>query len=136
MAYMNQDKKAVIRDALKKVIPKSWKWSLSVRNHSTIVLTIKSAPYDLIQEVLNVNSRYADGWSTRIESKPTNLQINPYYLDTQFDFHLPVFEAIKNALKSADWYDNSDIQTDYFNTAYYYDINLGRWDKPFVVSGV
>jgi phenolic acid decarboxylase len=44
MAYVNQEKKAKI---LKKVMPKGWKYSLAVRNHSTIVCTIKSAPVDL-----------------------------------------------------------------------------------------
>jgi hypothetical protein len=24
--------------------------------------------------------------------------------------------------------------TDYFDTAYYYDLNIGRWDKPYVVT--
>jgi hypothetical protein len=34
------------------------------------------------------------------------------------------------ALKSADWYDESDAQTDYFNTAVYVDINVGKWRSP------
>jgi dipeptide/tripeptide permease len=34
-------------------------------------------------------------------------------------------------MKSADWYDKSDAQVDYFNTAYYYDVNVGSWNKPY-----
>ena len=34
---------------------------------------------------------------------------------------------------SADYYDNSDAQTDYFDTAYYAHINIGSYDKPFKV---
>ena len=41
-------------------------------------------------------------------------------------------QAIKE-LKSADWYDESDAQVDYFNTAYYVDINVGQWDKPYQI---
>ena len=29
------------------------------------------------------------------------------------------------------WYDNSDAMTDYFDTAYYTHINVGKWDKPY-----
>lgn len=134
MAYMNQEKKAVIRDALKKVMPKSWKWSLSVYHHSTIVLTIKSAPYDLIQEVYRVNNNRVCADYQKFQEKPKSVDVNPYWLQNQFDIHLPVFEQIVKALKGADWYDDSDIMTDYFNTAYYYDIKLGRWDKPFEVK--
>jgi hypothetical protein len=42
-------------------------------------------------------------------------------------------EAFK-ALKSADWYDESDPMTDYFNIAYYVDVNVGKWDRPYEVT--
>ena len=35
------------------------------------------------------------------------------------------------AMKGDKWFDKSDIMTDYFNTAYYLDINIGRWNKPY-----
>ena len=47
MAYMNQEKKKIIASALKEVMPKDWKYSLSVEHHSVIHLNIKSAPFDL-----------------------------------------------------------------------------------------
>lgn len=134
---MNQEKKAIIRDALKKVIPKSWKWSLKVDNYSSIILTIQSAPYDLIQEVMNTEEKTNWGRATGYSDsypKPTYVQINPYYLSNQFEFHLPVFEAIVVALKSAGYYNNSDAMTDYFDTAYYYNIHIGKWNKPFEVK--
>ena len=58
MAYMSQENKKSIAVNLKTVIPASWKWSLSVRHHSTLVLTIASAPIDLIAEAWkNVEDR-------------------------------------------------------------------------------
>ena len=30
-------------------------------------------------------------------------------------------------------YTNIVIQTDYFDVGWYVDVNIGRWDKPFVV---
>jgi hypothetical protein len=43
-------------------------------------------------------------------------------------------KELKEALMAADYYDRSDAMTDYFDTAYYYDINIGKWNKPYVVS--
>jgi hypothetical protein len=33
-----------------------------------------------------------------------------------------------------DWYDNSDAQTDYFEMAYYIEVNIGKWDKPYILA--
>jgi hypothetical protein len=43
-------------------------------------------------------------------------------------------KEIKKALMAAGYYDNSDAMTDYFDTAYYYYINVGKWNKPYVVT--
>ena len=32
-------------------------------------------------------------------------------------------------------FDNSDPMTDYFHVGWYVDVNLGRWDKPYVYTG-
>lgn len=138
MAYMSQEKKQSIHAALKKVMPKDWKWSLSVRNHSTIVLTIAAAPVDLCQEwadCLNAQPRALsrpDVYAVR--QRPDNVQVNPYYLETQFNASLEVMEAAKACLYEGN-HDRSDLQTDYFDVGWYVDINLGRWDKPFVFTG-
>ena len=51
---------------------------------------------------------------------------------SRVDFvELPSEMTKVEALKSADWYDKSDAMTDYFNTAYYVDVNIGKWDKPY-----
>ena len=49
MAYMNSEKKAVIASKIKPILAKyGVKGSLSVRHHSTIVLTLKSGKIDFI----------------------------------------------------------------------------------------
>jgi hypothetical protein len=49
MAYMNQERKAKITQALKPVLAKyKVKGTLSVRNHMSIVLTLKSGAIDFI----------------------------------------------------------------------------------------
>jgi hypothetical protein len=40
MAFITQEEKKAIAAQLKKVIPSTWKYSLSVQNHSALMLTI------------------------------------------------------------------------------------------------
>jgi hypothetical protein len=122
MAYMSQEKKAVIAAKLKPVLKKyGVKGSLSVRNHSTITLTLKSGAIDFFED-------YGD----REDARKFGIQVNPYWFHDHFEGVSKKFLAEAfDALKSADYYDNSDAMTDYFDTAYYYGINVGKWNKPY-----
>lgn len=134
MAYMNQDRKKVIASNLKPILKKyGLKGTLSVRNHSTIVLNIKEGAIDFIAN-----------FNKTAEEKPYNrpagpvkdyIDVNPYWYHEHFSGKAKkALEEILKALKSAGWYDKSDIQTDYFDTAYYVDVNVGNWNKPYVVT--
>jgi hypothetical protein len=37
-------------------------------------------------------------------------------------------------MKGTIWYNNTNAQIDYFDTAYYIDINVGKWNKPYVCT--
>ena len=139
MAYMNQERKAKIATAIKPILAKyGLKGSLSVRNHSTICLTVKSGKIDFIENYINTDH---NTWSGKMDQrtsdsirKSQSLDVNPYWFHEHFsgvakDFLTEAFQA----LKAADWYDESDAQTDYFNTAYYLDLNIGKWNKPYQV---
>lgn len=124
MAYMSQEKKARIVAQLKNVVPSSWKWSVSVKHHSSIRLTISAAPIDLIAH--HKRNEYFTG-------KETYIQLNHYHLDHAYDgVLLETFTRITDALNT-DNHDRSDIQTDYFDVGHYVYIHIGRWDKPFQV---
>jgi hypothetical protein len=43
-------------------------------------------------------------------------------------------KELEVAMKGNDWFDDSDSMTDYFHTAYYIGINIGNWDKDYVVA--
>lgn len=141
MAYMNQEKKAKIAQALKPILKKfGVKGSLSVRNHSTICLTLKSGKIDFIENYIKTDTDkpYANKMTAeQVASirKYQSLDVNPYWFQEHFDGKAKSFlnEAYK-ALKIAGWYDESDAMTDYFNTAYYVDINVGKWNKPYIVE--
>ena len=138
MAYMNQEKKAKIASAIKPILKKySIKGSLSVRHHSTIVLTLTAGKIDFIANTNRVcgKSHYQVSHGFKTIDSRRQLQVNPYWFQEHFDGEALSFltEAFQ-ALRSAGWYNNSDAQVDYFNIAYYMDLHLGRWNKPYVVS--
>ena len=110
---MNQEKKAKIAAKMKPVLRKyGLKGSLSVHNHSSITLTIKSGKLDFGGDYI---------------------QVNPYWLESNYKGTvLKALQEIKQALLAADYYDNTDAQIDYFDTAYYYNINVGKWNKPYI----
>jgi len=137
MAYMNQQKKAVIKANLEKALKGTGvKFSLSVRNHSTISCTIKSAPIDLIANSNETCGK--DFYQVSRGFKPNDSryeQVNPYHYKDHFSGKaLEIVDKVVKALYTADYYDRSDAMTDYFDTAYYVDVNIGKWDKPFEVK--
>ena len=132
MAYMNQEKKAKIAALLKPVLAKyGLKGSLAVHNHSTIRLTVKSGKIDFIENYLE-DGKCTDEAFVR---KYGTLDVNPYWFQDHFTGDAKAFltEAFA-ALKGADYYDESDIQTDYFNTAYHFGLQVGKWSKPYVLT--
>lgn len=139
MAYMSQEKKAAIAAKVKPILVKyGVKGSLSVRNHSTIVLTLKSGKIDFVENMNRVCG--SDHYQTSRGFRPVTtgyMDVNPYWYQDHFDGKAKKFlDEIFPALKGADWYDRSDAQVDYFDTAYYVDVNVGKWNKPYIVESV
>lgn len=140
MAYMNQEKKAKIAIALKPILKKyNVKASLSVRNHSTIVLTLKSGSIDFIENYIKTNFQGMSGRKMSQDQidyiRKNSLDVNPYWFQEHYsgvakEFLTETFQA----MKSADWYDESDAQGYFFNTAYYVVVNIGKYNKPYMVA--
>ena len=131
MAYMSQEHKTKLAPAIKALCAKyGVKASLAVRHHSTLVLNIKSAKIDFIKNANDV----AEVRGTRIVSDG-HIQVNPYWCHEHFSGDAKEFmvEMVK-ALKGPEFFDHSDIQSDYFNCSHYVAINVGSWDKPFTVT--
>lgn len=111
MAFMNQEKKKVIANALKAVVPKTWKYSLKVEKYSKIVMTIRKTDDDTILSLL-------EGGDYK--------SLNPYYVGEKSE----TLQSIINALNTNN-FDNSDSQSDYFSVGHYVDIQIGEWNKPY-----
>lgn len=131
MAYMNQERKATIAAELKKIIPAGWKYSLSVRHHSTIVLTIAAAPVDFIAEANERNRKMAERTGGTFYEVKDSFDLNHHHFDAaDWPQSGKVMEKIIRALNKGN-HDRSDLQTDYFDVGWYIDISIGRWNKPF-----
>jgi hypothetical protein len=128
MAYMNQARKAQIAAKVKPILAKyGVKGTLSVRNHSTIVLKLTSGPIDFIGDLNSSMELNKDKMRERYE-----LDINPYWYTEHYTGEsLAFLNEIIPAMKAANWYDKSDAQIDYFDCQYYFDVNVGSWQKPY-----
>jgi hypothetical protein len=135
MAYMSQERKATIAADLKKVFPKGWKYSLAVRNHSTIILTLREAPMDLLGNMLETQKNlphYEKDKGMEGQVAKGHVYVNEKHVDRSFSGKaLEIMQAAADAMMKGN-HDNSDIQTDYFDVGWYVDIQLGKWDAPFI----
>ena len=133
MAYMNQDKKRVIKAAIDKIAkPLGIKYSLRVHNHSAIICTITAAPIDFIG---NFKMTTGDKFSNLPSHEIDHLPVNPYWYQDHFTGKpREIIGQLIDALKAAGYYDNSDAMIDYFDTAYYLNLNIGDYKRPFKLT--
>jgi hypothetical protein len=134
MAYVSQDLKAKIAPVVKAICKKfGVKASLAVRNHSTLVLNIQSGPIDFIGNFNKTVGNQPGGFRNGSAAED-HLQINPYWYHDHFDGKAKDFlKQVMNAMNSGNW-NKSDAQVDYFNVGWYVDVNIGRWNKPYIVA--
>jgi hypothetical protein len=137
MAYMNQERKAARAPAIKDICKRyGIKASLSIRNHSTLVLNIKSGAIDFIGNCNATISAQPGGFRNGSPAT-TYLDVNPYWYQEHFTgTALAFLSEVIPALYGTDYFDESDAQTDYFHCSHYIDINIGRWDCPYVLGAV
>lgn len=132
MAYMNQDKKRVIKAAIDKIAkPYGIKYSLRVNSHMSITCTITAAPIDFIG-----NFKAVTGDKFKINGALSHhISVNPYWYQDHFTGKpREVIGQLIDALKAANYYDRSDAMTDYFDTAYYFNLNIGDYNRPFKLT--
>lgn len=113
MAYMNQERKKQLAPGIKAVLQKyGMKGTIAVRDHMVLVVNIKEGalPFENYE------------------------QVNPYHVSRFYEGEKREFlTELLSAMRGDMWYDNSDAMTDYFDTAYYMNINVGNWNKPYTL---
>jgi hypothetical protein len=117
MSFISKEEVKNIREKLKTEFPK-FKFSVSGGNSHKLSVAIVSGPEDFAGLLDDRGCR----------------DINHYHLHN-YGNHETLFTKIINVMKSQNWFDDSDSMTDYFNVAYYFSLEIGRWDKPYTKIG-
>lgn len=135
MAYMSQERKAQIAAKVKPIFAK-WgiKATLAVRHHSTLVVNITAGPIDFIGNFNALLERDAYRKMMSGGLAKDYLCIGRTY-DRWFSGDVVAFlDELMPVLYEGNW-DRSDLMTDYFDVGWYVDVNVGKWNKPYVLIG-
>jgi hypothetical protein len=129
MAYISTAEVAAIRTALKDKYGKRLKFSVTKDHHTAVTVSIVSGTVD-----------FSDMWAGL---KPEDYSygytaVNEYYLEN-YGRHAKLFADIVKIIKTAPanapggrlWFDESDSMTDYFHTAFYLTLQVGKWNKKY-----
>jgi RNA binding exosome subunit len=119
MSYISTEDVKKIRVALKNEFGKKLKFGVRKSpSHHSVSVTIKSGTVDFSDIMSNTYDQ---------------VQVNHYHLQN-YGVHKSLFEKIVEIIKTAPskkWYNNSDAMIDYFDVAFYFDLNVGDWDNPY-----
>lgn len=124
MAYISTSDVKMIREALKAEFPKH---RFSVTKESgglSVGVAVIKGPEDLLGDL----GETWDGAGYQ--------QINHYHTG-QYGEHQGFFDKVVQVIKTAPsrkWYDNSDAMIDYFDTAFYMSVSVGKYGKPYVMA--
>jgi hypothetical protein len=130
MAYINQEKKHAKAPAIEAILKKyGMHGSLSIRHHTTLVLTLLHGILDFDQSK-GVNPSLLHGILDFDRSKGVNpYNVNDYYEGKKRDFLNEVLKVMNEGN-----YNNSDISTDYFDVGWHVEISIGKWNKPYIID--
>ncbi len=135
MAYMNQERKAKIVAAAKPVLKKYGMKATFRCDRHKITCTLKSGAIDFIPEL--IDDRGNEYWVEPSARRAAyHFEINTFWFKSRYKDSIAkdFIGEMVSALEGANWYDRSDIITDYFDTAYYYSLNVGSWDTPYILT--
>ena len=133
MAYINAEDVNHIRVALKKEFPQ-YKFSVTRDHHLGVNINFMKGPRFAEYE-------YFDRYSG--EMKKDNLdghhQINHFHLESFYGKeNAEILGKVSEIAHTAPglaggkkYYNNNDIQSDYFDVAYYVSISVGKWNKEY-----
>ena len=111
MAYVSKELKAKVAGLLKEAFPgtakaRGFKYSLAVRHHSTLVLTISEGTVDFIGNYLEM-CKEKPGFNKDHEPV-TSIQVNNYHMDSWFSGQALDILTKMNKILNVDNYNNSD----------------------------
>jgi len=130
VAYISQNDKKILAPAIKAVFKKyGLKGTIGIKNHMTLCANVSAGRLDLLGAAAAVSSLRSTGYYQANPYRATNEKYKDINPDI-FNF----YTELKKAMRGALWFDKSDLMTDYHHTAYFMDINIGRWNKPYQLT--
>lgn len=134
MAYITKEEVKAKNEKLK-ALNKQYgvKARFSGSNSSTLLLKVTEGCIDFIANWIDCcskNPRYENVTSV---SRNQYLQVNHYYLKEHFCGVALEYLQKAYAIMLEGHFDESDSMTDYFHCAWYNNIQIGAWDKPYRV---
>ena len=135
MAYISTEEVAAIRKELKKELPE-YKFSVTKHHHSSVTVAFMKGPaFAEFQSRDRYTGEFKDDVIEGHE------QLNHYWaMDFYGEKNGALIKKVEKIIKTApvkaggrEWYDKSDAMTDYFDTAFYMNIHVGKWDKHYEV---
>lgn len=117
MAYFTQEMKKAKSPAIKSICKKyGMVCTLGVKDNATFVVNIQRGVIDFFKG-----------------AEPDYSTINKYHYNKYYDgVALEFLTELMDVIEDGN-YNNSDVQSDYFDVGFYTTVNIGRWDKPYVV---
>jgi hypothetical protein len=133
VAYMNQERKAKIVAAMKPIMSKYGIKGTFKCTNSSITFTMREGSVDFIADM--VEEQHGNTIDKNKLRERYNFSVNPYWYNEHYTGTAKeLLDEVLTAMTAADYYDRSDISSDYFDTAYYFNIHVGNWEKPYKVT--
>lgn len=110
MAYIPASKSREIAKNLKSAFP-DMKFSVRNDRNSALDVSIMKGPMKFEKDYMQVNHYYPDRYGENGKTLRKIIEIC-----------------------NEGNYNNSDIQNDYHDVGWYFNLNVGKWDKPYVCT--
>ena len=140
LAYISQKEKKELAPAIKKVL-KTYgiNGTIAINHNSTLVVNLKKGKLDLIGAAQKINTERAERQGLPVTKIDNYFQANAYREPTEYENFAPIigrfYSDLIKAMKGTKWFDKSDLMTDYFHTAYFLSINVGKYSAPYQFIG-
>ena len=77
-------------------------------------------------------TRYNNGYEVQVNGY---INVNEFHINEHFTGEPKEILEIANDCLNLNNFDKSDAMTDYFHVGHYVEINVGRWDKDYQLTG-
>lgn len=135
-AYVSTDTTRRVRGELKRAFP-NMKFSVSKKDGSLRVAIMKGdLDFRDLWEDIPYDKQYWRRWNDPKPHFDGYVDINTYHTDSYNPKYTSVFNEIVDIMKGEEWFDKSDARIDYFHTAYYLNLTIGKRDRDYIYTGV